>query len=98
MRQFTELQALIRVNSSIPNPDEGKETYRLWDFQHAIPRDAEAAFIFLEGRWQEMSFNTNWGMSYDLDKEGTWLKQKASRNFSATIGDHTYPVKYTFDA
>jgi hypothetical protein len=98
MRQFTEVQAIIRVNSSIPDPETGIETYRFWDVEHTIPRFANRAFILLDGSWQEMRFNTVWGKSYDSDKQGTWLKQKKSRTFSATTGDHTYKVKYMSDA
>jgi hypothetical protein len=96
MATWTERRAVILVHCSF---DEGAGTdrYRFWDENCSIPHPSQGALraeIKIDGTWERMFFNRNWGKRYDPDKEGAWLKQKVSTNFSADTGSHTYDVRF----
>jgi hypothetical protein len=96
MMAWFETQATILVHCS--QDQVGKDRYRFWDADRTIPRPTSEEFvqaqILLEGNWQEMRFNRNWGQAYDPEKEGTWLKQKASKYFSTDTGRRSFKVRY----
>jgi hypothetical protein len=77
---------------------EGRDRYRFWDINHAIPNPVAGthvqAQVFLDGHWQDMFFNDGWGRRYDPVGAGTWLKQKAPRRYYAEKGRQSHKVRY----
>ena len=96
MRTWKEVDAWIRVHSSWDGV-AGTDCYRLWDEDRTIPRPSEGVMrveILLDGQWERMYYNCVWGQSYDPEREGTWLKQKKSKNFSMDTGRQRFKVRY----
>lgn len=96
MADWIEKRTDILVESSY-DPGAGAERYRFWDDGHAIPRPSEGvvrAQIRIESRWEDMFYNGVWGQAHDDYREGIWLKQKASRHFSAVTGRSLHLVRY----
>jgi hypothetical protein len=92
-----ELKILILVEWSPDEAATGGNRYRLWDERQAIPppnKGVLKAEIFIDGTWESMSYNKVWGKRHDPKKNGTWLKQKANRNFTTDPGRREYRVRY----
>jgi 5-methylcytosine-specific restriction endonuclease McrBC GTP-binding regulatory subunit McrB len=92
---WIEKEVSITVDSSL-NENTNIVSYRLWDSDHNIPYppEVESVQIWLENKWQDMFFNTVWGKGLDPNNEGTWLKQKTAKGFSAETGNHNYRIRY----
>lgn len=91
-------EAMIFVESSC-NAKTGTETYRIWDENQAIPHPTGvrrvSAQILLQGEWEDMFFNQEWGQRYNPLREGTWLKQKTSKHFRTANGRWSFKVRHS---